>query len=141
MRIAIITPLLAALLGCTQSNLPPESAAGPQKAIQAEKKTDMSHPELEFFNSLSGKLEIELTAPTERIGNLDNLRAKPEAEIKSLKLAAEVFNRDSKTFRELTPEELQSVAFRGSQIALRGEAVTALRTERQMATSSRFKTC
>ena len=81
----------------------------------------MSHPELQFFNSLSGKLKIELTVPPEQIGNLDNVRATPEAKIKSLKLTAEVFNRDAKIFRELTPEELQSVAFRASRITLRGE--------------------
>lgn len=81
----------------------------------------MSHPELEFFNSLSGKLEIELTAPTERIGNLENVRATPDAQIKSLTLAAEVFNRQTDTFRDLTDEERQSVAFQAPQITLRGE--------------------
>jgi hypothetical protein len=81
----------------------------------------MPHPELEFFNSLSGKLEIELTVPPEKIGNLDNVRATPEAKIKSLKLAVELFNREAATARKLTPDELQSVAFRASQIKLRGE--------------------
>lgn len=81
----------------------------------------MSHPELEFFNGLAGKLQIELTVPPEKIGNLDNVRATPAARIKSLKLVAEVFNRDTKTFRDLTSAELQSVAFRASQINLRGE--------------------
>jgi hypothetical protein len=85
-------------------------------------KTDMPHPELEFFNKLSGTLKIELTVPTERISNLSNVRATPEAEIKSLRLAAKVFNRDFGTLRELTVDELQSVAFHGSHIALRGES-------------------
>mgnify|MGYP007059528836 CR=1 FL=1 len=80
------------------------------------------HSELEFFNSLSGRLEIELTGPTEQIGKLENVRATPDAQIKSLTLTAQVYNRDSGTFRELTSEELQSVAFRGAQIALRGES-------------------
>jgi hypothetical protein len=84
--------------------------------------TDTSHPELEFFNKLSGRLEIELTVPTEPIGNLSNVRATPEAEIKSLRLAATVFNHDLGTFRELTADELQSVALPKSQIALRGES-------------------
>jgi hypothetical protein len=83
-------------------------------------KTDMSHPELEFFNKLSCTLEIELTVPTERIGNLCNVRATPGAEITSLRLAATVFARDLGTFRELTLGELQSAAFLASQIALRG---------------------
>lgn len=82
----------------------------------------MSHPELNFFNNLSGQLEIELTAPTERIGNLDNVRATPDAKIATLKLTAEVFNEESETFRDLTAEELQSVAFRAAQITLRGES-------------------
>lgn len=50
----------------------------------------MSHSELEFFNSLSGKLEIELTEEPERIGKLDNVRTTPSAKIKSLDLIAEV---------------------------------------------------
>lgn len=87
----------------------------------------MDHPELEFFNSLSGKLVIELTVPPVQVGNLLNQRAAPEAGIASLKLTAEVFNDETETFRPLTPEELDSVAFRGASIRLRsedGEAVT-----------------
>lgn len=85
------------------------------------------HPELEFFNGLSGKLEIELTVPPERVGNLLNERATPEAGIATLKLTAEVFNDEAETFRPLTSEELDSVAFRGASIRLRseeGEAVS-----------------
>ena len=58
----------------------------------------MARPGLEFFNSLSGKLEIELTEAPERIGNLDNVRATPDAKIKSLNFVAEVYIRDSGTF-------------------------------------------
>ena len=82
----------------------------------------MSHPELEFFNELSGKLEIELTSPTEQIGNLENVRATPDAQIVTLRLTAEVFNLETDTFRDLTADELHSVAFRGAQITLRGES-------------------
>lgn len=82
----------------------------------------MSHPELEFFNNLSGKLEVELTETPERLGELLNVRATPEAQIKSLKLTPEVFNLDTETFRPVTSEELQSVAFRGARITLRGES-------------------
>jgi hypothetical protein len=120
-RAAILTTLLGALLGCRQLGSPPDSAAEAAQASQPNAGSSMSHPELEFFNSLSGKLEIELTVPPEKIGNLDNVRATPEAKIKALKFAAELFNRESGTARELTPEELKSVAFRGSQITLRGE--------------------
>lgn len=87
----------------------------------------MSHPELEFFNSLSGKLEIELDIPAEPGANLLNLRASPDARIVRLELRAEVYNCDTKGFRPLTPEELGAVAFRGSSIRLRsedGEAVS-----------------
>lgn len=82
----------------------------------------MSHPELEFFNNLSGRLEIELSGSTERIGDLENVRAESDARITSLSLTVEVFNRDSETFRALTPDELQSVAFRAPEITLQGES-------------------
>jgi hypothetical protein len=120
-RAVILTTLLGALLGCRQSGSPPDSAAEAAQGNPSNAGASMSHPEIEFFNSLSGKLEIELTVPPEKIGNLDNVRATPEAKVKSLKLAAKVFNRDSGTARELSPDELQSVAFRASQITLRGE--------------------
>ena len=81
----------------------------------------MSHPELEFFNGLSGKLEIELTAPPERVGDLLNERATAEAGIVSLKLTAEVYNDETETFRPLTLDELDAVAFRGDAIRLRSE--------------------
>jgi hypothetical protein len=87
----------------------------------------MSHPELEFFNSLRGKLEIELDTPAEPIGDLLNLRASPEARIVRLELRAEVFLPDTEVFRPLTAAELDSVAFRGGAIRLRsedGEAVS-----------------
>jgi hypothetical protein len=94
----------------------------PETSSSANSPTGTSHPELAFFKTLSGKLEIDLTAPTEQIGTLENVRATPEAAIRSLRLVAEVYNRDSQTFRSLTPEELQSVAFQGSEINLRSEA-------------------
>ncbi len=74
-----------------------------------------------FFNSLSGELEIALTAPTENIGNLANQRAPADARIKSLKLVAEVFEETSDTARQLTAEELGRVAYQGASIQLRGE--------------------
>jgi hypothetical protein len=120
MRTAII-PALFAVVGCAQSNSPADSTGEAQVAAQTDTEGDMPHPELQFFNSLSGKLKIELTAPPERIGNLDNVRAAPDAKIKSLNFAVEVFNRETETARQLTSEELQSVAFRDSRITLRGE--------------------
>ncbi|XAL99379.1 hypothetical protein OT109_17585 [Phycisphaeraceae bacterium D3-23] len=86
----------------------------------------MTHSELTFFNSLSGRLEIELTSPAEQVGNLDNVRSNSGTEIKSIKLVAEVFDQGSETFRDLTNEEVQSVAFRARSIMLRGEGGTAV---------------
>jgi hypothetical protein len=81
----------------------------------------MSHPELEFFNGLSGKLDIQLDAPAERVGDLLNLRASPDARVVRLELRAEVYNPDTEEFRPLTPAELDGVAFRGRSIRLRSE--------------------
>ena len=81
----------------------------------------MSHPELDFFNSLSVKLEVELTVPAEPVANLLNVRAAPDAQVVRLQLRAEVFNREARQFRPLTPEELDAVAFRASSIKLRSE--------------------
>ncbi len=78
-------------------------------------------PELEFFNSLSGKLVIELDEPAKPVANLSNLRASPEARVVSLALRAELFNPDTEEFRPLTPDELDAVAFRGGSIRLRSE--------------------
>ncbi len=83
----------------------------------------MTASELEFFNRLSGRLEVELTVPPEQMGNLTNLQASPDAEVVSVKLKAEVFDEDAEDgFRDLTEEELNSVAFRRKSIQLRGES-------------------
>lgn len=79
------------------------------------------HPELDFFNSLSGILEIELDVPAERVASLLNLRASPTSRILRLELKAQVFNREAEDFRPLTPEEWDSVAFRRSSIQLKSE--------------------
>lgn len=84
------------------------------------------HPELTFFNSLSGRLKIDLDIPAEQVGHLTNLRASPTARVVRLTLEAEVFIRDTGEFRPLNPEEWDAVAFRGRSIRLRtddGEAV------------------
>jgi hypothetical protein len=86
-----------------------------------EEAEPVSHPELEFFNSLSGKLEIELDVPAEPVANLLNLRASPDARLVRLELRAEVFNHATEEFRPLTPAELGGVAFYGRSIRLRGE--------------------
>ena len=79
-----------------------------------------SVPELEFFNSLSGTLYITLTAPADPVAMTYNLRASPEAKVATLRFHAEVFHRESDAPRDLTLKDLDSVAFRGNRIRLRG---------------------
>lgn len=92
----------------------------PHQAADTACRRSQSVPELEFFNSLSGTLEIELTVPAEPGAGTYNLRASPDAQISNLRLHARVFNRQTDEFRDLTPDELDSVAFRVNQITLRG---------------------
>jgi hypothetical protein len=83
---------------------------------------DTHEDELEFFNDLSGKLEIELSEPPQQVSpNLLNLQASPDAKVVSLKLKAHVFDRKTDESRELTPEEWNSVAFRSGTIKLRSD--------------------
>lgn len=83
-------------------------------------KKKKNRPELEFFNSISGTLEIEMNLPpTRRFKNLANLFSPSEAKIISLKLQWEIFNHEQDDFRDLTPEELDSIAFNEPQIKLR----------------------
>ena len=82
----------------------------------------MSHPELEFFNSVTGNLEIELTEPPEQIADLLNQRATPDARITSLSLKPEFYDPETDDFRPLTSAELESLAFEGKSIKLRSES-------------------
>lgn len=77
--------------------------------------------ELEFFNSLSGRLHIELSEPTSSPPGLDNQVASSTAQITSLRLTAEFFETDG-TFRQLTEQERNQVAMRARTVVLRGEA-------------------
>jgi hypothetical protein len=92
----------------------------PAQAADAACQRSQSVPELEFFNNLGGTLEIELTVPAEPGARTYNLRASPEAQISNLRLHTRVFNRQTDGFRDLTPDELDSVAFRDNRITLRG---------------------
>ncbi len=82
----------------------------------------MSISELEFFNSLSGRLAIELTEPAEPMAGLTNLQASSHAKIVKATLNAEVYLEDEGTFRSLSPEELESIAYPEKEIALRAES-------------------
>ena len=79
----------------------------------------MEHPELEFFNTISGELEIELSIPPRQIGNLMNMEADADAEILSVKLKPHLYSEETDDIRNLTLEELDSVAFRAPEIKLR----------------------
>lgn len=81
----------------------------------------MSRPELEFFNSLTGTLDVELDVPAEPVAGLLNLQAAPDARIVRVELRAEVFNPETETSRPLTADELDAVAFRDGSIRLRSE--------------------
>jgi len=76
----------------------------------------------EFFNSLSGHLEIELSEPSEAIGGLENQAARGGSRIVSLRLKALVYDDTSEDFREVTTEEYAAIAYAQPQIQLRGQS-------------------
>ena len=81
------------------------------------------HPELEFFNSMSGILAIELTEETEAMKNLPgNSVAKPGSKIISVTLNAELYNEGKDLFRPLTSSELNSIAFESKRIVIGSES-------------------
>jgi hypothetical protein len=83
---------------------------------------------LEFFNRLSGRLEIELTEAPERIyPNLENLKAPPSAAIESLRLELGMY--EGEQFRPLRADELAVIVLRAPEIVLRGEGGTPVRIE------------
>ena len=82
----------------------------------------MSQSELEFFNTISGQLDIQLTEAPENVGDLLNLRASETAELKSIDFVPEIFEEDKGEFRGLTDEEFDRIAFKGSTIKLAGDA-------------------
>jgi hypothetical protein len=87
------------------------------------------HSELEFFNGLSGKLEIELSEPPELITPTlpGNLKAPEKATIRSLRLRLEVWQDEKENFRDLTDSELAGVAYRGARIVLKSESGVLLK--------------
>ncbi len=87
----------------------------------------MDHPELEFFNDLSGELEIELSTPAQPIAEgLRNLAAPTDSKVVSLRLRPEVYVEEEDDFRSLTEDELSGIAYRGARITLRGESGDAV---------------
>lgn len=81
------------------------------------------HPELDFFNRISGVLNIELSDQAKPMKNLPgNLVAKPSSKIEKITLVTEFYNQEDDTFRALSKEELNSKAFKSKTIALSGES-------------------
>jgi len=77
---------------------------------------------LDFFNQLSGSLDIKLSEPTEAIApNLANQKANPTATIESISLTLTVYLEDKEDFRDLTEEELDQVAIACPSIRLSSE--------------------
>jgi len=87
---------------------------------------DAVRSNFEFFNSLPGKLEIELTEPAESYRNMANLAAKPSAKIVNVRFHPKVFEENERKFRDLTEAELQLEIFHEPSICLRGEGGDAV---------------
>lgn len=105
------------LLGCTDIRSTPsattESSEAPEQSLPAE---------LRFFNSISGRLAIELTEPSQPMPNVANLHAPPTARIKSVRLLAQVNDPQRDQYRSLSLDELSHIAFPKPEIRLQGKA-------------------
>jgi hypothetical protein len=76
---------------------------------------------LQFFCKLSGRLEIQLSEPAQKITpRLENLAAPASAKLLDLTVEFTVFERDARTFRDLTPEEWERVVIVAPSIRMRG---------------------
>jgi len=84
-------------------------------------ETCNAHPELEFFNQLGGKLEIELSEETIPINpNVANKKATPTATITRVVMKGEFYESDEIGYRDLLKRELDQIAFNDSSIILSG---------------------
>jgi hypothetical protein len=82
---------------------------------------------LEFFNSLSGELQVELSEPAQPIEGLMNLQAPPTARVVSVRLDLLVPNDDGEEPRSLNQDELDWVIFQQPHLQLAGEAGVPVR--------------
>jgi hypothetical protein len=78
---------------------------------------------LDFFNALSGHLDVVLTEPAKPLSeHILNLQASPTAKIARISLRLSVYQPDeAEKFRDLTDDEWQRVVLRAPRIRLRGE--------------------
>lgn len=97
------------------------SASTPVRSAQPPEEHPPQYSELEFFNSLSGRLEIELTESAKPISDKQlNLAAPPTARIKALRLSVLVVEGNNE--RKLSDAELDSVALRAPHVVFHGES-------------------
>lgn len=81
------------------------------------------HTELEFFNALSGVLDIKLTEEAKPIKKLPgNLVSSSSSKVVSAKLNLEFYNEEDDTFRALSESELNSIAFESKAIVIGSES-------------------
>jgi hypothetical protein len=107
---------LCAFLGCTDVSPTPSVI---KEASGASEKSSLP-AEIQFFNSLSGELAVELSeAPQPISDKLLNLRASSAATIKFIRFSAGIFEKQTNQFRALTPEELGRIVLPEPQIRLR----------------------
>jgi len=98
------------------------SSTEPAAIPQMGKSFIVDEETLEFFNDLTGTLEIQLTEPAQPIGGLLNVEAPPHAKLVSLHLSLAVFDSTTEKTRPLTDEELDRTVFEASEIRLQGES-------------------
>jgi len=112
------TEFLKWLFGGQTSNevAPVVQGGAPTQSVIADEEA------LEFFNALSGTLEIELSEPAQPVGGLENVAASPEAKMVSARLNVEVYEEGLEEGRPLTEAELGMVVIEESPIHLRGES-------------------
>jgi hypothetical protein len=79
----------------------------------------VDYPELEFFNTIGGVLQIELSKEPESMENLPgNLVSPKDSKLVTVKLVPEIFIEKTEKFRPLTDSELKSIAFNKPKIKL-----------------------
>jgi hypothetical protein len=78
---------------------------------------------LDFFNALSGHLDVTLTEPAKPLSeHVMNLQAAPTAQIASIALRLSVYQPDKdEKFRDLTDDEWQRVVLCAASIRMCGE--------------------
>lgn len=79
----------------------------------------MDEDALAFFNSLSGRLRVNISEPARAMEPLANLVAPSTAQLVSVSLSMDVFEEEKGDFRDLTEEEWSLVVLRAAQIRLR----------------------